>query len=361
MLNAPPLGEYNHDCTQGNEPFLDELTIEMRRQPIISVIIAVWNSKTYLSNCLDTLIAQTFRDFEVIIVDNGSKDEAVDGLRERYPSLDLRTERLDSNRGFAAANNIGARLARGKWLALLNTDAFPEPDWLEKLVQASDEHPEYTFFSSRQIQAKDPKFLDGAGDEYHVSGLAWRRYYNYKERSYGLQLEEVFGACGAASLYLRDKFLRVGGFDEDYFSYFEDVDLSFRLRLVGGRCLYVPQAVVYHVGSASSGQMSDFVIYHGHRNLVWTYLKNMPFALLGFYLPLHILMNLYFVISFTLKGRPRAIIAAKIDAIRGIPSILRKRRTMQESRTVSLSVLYRIMNKNLLAPYWASRHRKLSS
>src|SRR6185436_1800580 len=147
------------------------------------------------------------------------------------------------------------------------------------------ENPKFTFFSSRQIQYNRPELLDGAGDEYHVSGLAWRRYYNHIEKEYGIKPEEVFGACAAASLYLREDFLKVGGFDEGYFSYFEDVDLSFRLRLVGRRCLYVPAAVVCHVGSASSGKVSDFVIYHGHRNLVWGYFKNMPALLFWAYLP----------------------------------------------------------------------------
>jgi GT2 family glycosyltransferase len=118
--------------------------------------------------------------------------------------------------------------------------------------------------------------LDGAGDEYHVSGLAWRRFYNHLANGYGLKPEEVFGACAAAAMYRREDFLKIGGFDEDYFSYFEDVDLSFRLRLAGGRCLYVPDAIVHHVGSASTGKLSDFVVYYGHRNLVWTFFKDMP-------------------------------------------------------------------------------------
>ena len=325
----------------------------------ISILILSWNSAPYLPRCLTSLSSQTHANFEVILMDNGSEDGTLNELHEKYPSLDLHIHRLNSNLGFAAANNIGARLARGHWLALLNADAFPEPDWLEQLLSAAQMNPEFTFFSSRQVQFNHPELLDGAGDEYHVSGLAWRRYYNHTGKEYGTKTEEVFGACAAAALYLRDDFLKVDGFDEDYFSYFEDVDLSFRLRLAGGRCLYVPDAVVQHVGSASAGKMSDFVIYHGHRNLVWAYFKNMPSLLFWSYLPLHVLMNIYFVCSFAYKGKGNAIVTAKVDAIRGLPLILNKRRMTQKSRIVSISNIYRIMNKGLFSPYWASRQREL--
>ncbi len=234
--------------------------------PLVSVILVTWNSAKYLSRCLTSLAQQTFQDFETILVDNGSHDGALDGLQEKYSSLRLRIEQLDSNLGFAKANNIGARLACGRWLALLNTDAFPDPNWLESLIQATNEHPQYSCFSSRQIQANNPNFLDGAGDAYHVTGLAWKRYLGYPAKQFGLEEAEVFSPCGAAALYLRQAFLDVGGFDEDFFSYLEDVDLGFRLRLRGYRCLYVPSAIVHHIGSATLGVASDFALYHYHRN-----------------------------------------------------------------------------------------------
>jgi GT2 family glycosyltransferase len=329
----------------------------MLPSPLVSVILVSWNSAEHLPQCLDSLSQQTFRNFEIIIVDNGSADQGMEGLEQKYPGLDLHLERLASNRGFAVANNIGARLARGKWLALLNADAFPKPDWLEKLLNATHRHPEFSFFSSRQIQFARPDILDGAGDEYHISGLAWRRFYNHPAQHYGLQEEEVFSACAAAAIYNREDFLQVGGFDESYFAYFEDVDLSFRLRLAGGRCLYVPEAEVCHVGSASSGKTSDFVMYHGHRNLVWTFFKNMPGALLWWYLPLHIGMNFFFGISFLLKGKGSAVLRAKLDAFYRLPAIIRKRKQIQETRKISERDLLKVMNRELFAPYWALRRR----
>lgn len=323
----------------------------MRSLPLVSVIIVTWNSKKHLSICMDHFSRQTFQDFEVVLVDNGSEDNALDELQGNYTKLRLREERLGTNLGFAVANNIGASLACGKWLALLNTDALPEPDWLEKLVVAAEENPEFSFFSSRQIQANDHQLLDGAGDAYHVSGLAWRHYYNRSVECHALEAEEVFSACGAAALYLREDFLQAGGFDEDYFSYFEDVDLGFRLRLIGKKCLYVPQAVVYHVGSASTGKRSDFSVYYGYRNLIWTFIKNMPSPLIWLYLPLHIGTLLFFALFLTFRGQGRAIWRAIFDAYGNLPKIIAKRRVIHLNLKNKPPDLLRVISTGLLEPY----------
>lgn len=329
----------------------------MPASPLISIIIVTWNSEKHLPACLDALSAQTYKDFEVVMIDNGSTDQNYLDFKGKYSDLKLIIKKNNENLGFAVANNIGVRLARGQWLALLNADAFPETDWLEQLLIAADENPQFTFFASRQIQANTPELLDGTGDAYHVSGLAWRQNYNHPVSEYGLQSSEVFSACAAAALYSRDDFIKVGGFDEDYFSYFEDVDLSFRLRLAGGRCMYVPQAVVYHVGSASTGKASDFAFYHGHRNLVWTFFKDMPTALFWYYLPLHMLMNIYLSASFLLKGKRIIVLKSKVDAFRSLPSVIRKRRQVQQLRAVSSGEIHRAMIKELFAPHWSSRER----
>lgn len=328
--------------------------------PLVSIIIVTWNSKGYLPQCLDALSTQTNEDFEILILDNGSTDQEYLNLEGKYLGLKITVKKLNENLGFAVANNLGARLTHGKWLALLNADAFPEPDWLEQLLRAADHNPGFTFFASRQIQANTPELLDGTGDSYHVSGLAWRQNYSRSASKYGFQSGEVFSACAAAALYARDDFIKAGGFDEDYFSYFEDVDLGFRLRLTGGRCFYVPQAVVHHVGSASTGKASNIAFYHGHRNLVWTFFKDMPAALFWVYLPLHMLMNIYFSVSFLLLGKGSIVLKSKIDAFRILPAILRKRKHVQRSRTVSSREIHRVMIKGLFTPYWGSRERKLS-
>lgn len=315
----------------------------------ISVLLIVWNNLTFLERALKNLSLQSVRDFEVLLIDNGSKDAFLDDLPDKYPSLDLKIHKLQTNHGFAAANNIGARLARGKYLVLLNADAFPAPDWLERLLEAAEKNP-HASLSSRQIQANRPELLDGEGDVYHVSGLGWRKNYNLPV--YPLtEPQEIFSACGAAALYPRQAFLDAGGFDEDYFSYHEDVDLGFRLRLRGLTCMLIPRAVVHHVGSASTGKRSDFSVYYGHRNLVWTYFKNMPSSLLWLFLPLHILVGVFFLMYFTLRGQGSAIWRAKIDAVRGLPRILKKRREVQSSRSVTTADLYRVMSRNWMTPF----------
>jgi GT2 family glycosyltransferase len=314
------------------------------------VILVTWNSAQYLSGCLDALVAQVYKDFEVVLIDNGSTDGCLGVVNNYMSLLKIRVERLGENKGFAAANNLGARLARGQWLALLNPDAFPEPDWLEKLLGAAGNDPAFSFFASRQLQANASHLLDGAGDAFHISGVAWRRYSGWPAAQFGMETEEIFSPCAAAALYSRQAFLEVGGFDEDFFSYHEDVDLGFRLRLRGFRCLYVPEAVMHHIGSASYGKASAFAIYHGHRNLVWTYVKNMPPVLFWLYLPIHLLMNLVFLLYFSIRGQSKAIWRAKRDALRGLGRMLLKRKEIQRQRRVPVMSLYRLMERDWFAP-----------
>jgi GT2 family glycosyltransferase len=173
-----------------------------------------------------------------------------------------------------------------------------------------------------------------------------------------VEMREIFSACGAAAMYPRQAFLDAGGFDEDYFAYHEDIDLGFRLRLKGLRCFLVPQAVVYHVGSASTGKHSDFAIYHGHRNLVWTYVKNMPAPLFWIFFPLHLTANLITVLRFWISGHGKAIWRAKTDALRGLGSMFQKRKNIQQDRRGSIEAIFRIMERNLLAPLIVSIQRR---
>ena len=239
-------------------------------------------------------------------------------------------------------------MATAPWLALLNPDAFPEPDWLEKLFQAAQTHPD-SFFASRQIQAGHPKLLDGDGDIYFVSGLAQRRNFNVPYYPPG-PAHEVFSACAAAALYPRQQFLDAGGFDEDFFAYHEDVDLGFRLRLRGLRCFLIPAAVVYHLGGSSSSRRSAVATYYGHRNLEWTYVKDMPSPWFWLYMPLHVASSIIAVLYFMLRGQGRAILRAKIDALRVIGTFLEKRRLVQAERRVEPGEVLRVMNRNPIGP-----------
>ena len=319
--------------------------------PKVSLIISTWNSGNELPHCLNSLATQTVRDFEVIIVDNGSSDKSIENLPAKWPGLDFQIRRMDKNIGFAAANNLGAHLAGGEWLALLNSDAFPDPGWLENLLQAAEREPKFSFFASRQLQARAPYLLDGAGDSYHISGLAWRRFAGFPAAQFGLESEEVFSACAAAALYSRQAFLQVGGFDENFFSYHEDVDLGFRLRLQGFRCLYVPEAVVQHIGSATLGAQSDFALYHWQRNFIWSFFQNMPSGLLWMALPSHLLANFLYQLNYTFRGKGRVLLNGKKDALRDLPRTLLKRREIQKRRRISNAELFHLMEHGGLQPF----------
>ena len=296
-------------------------------------MIVNWNGGSLLARCLEAVRAQTLPAAEILVVDNDSQDGSADRIEERYPGVTVL--RPGRNLGFAAANNLAAAGARAEWLALLNPDAFPERDWLERLAAAARQHPEHTFFASRLVSERDPETLDGTGDLYNATGLAWRRDHGRRAARGTDVAGDVFSACAAAALYRRDAFLAAGGFDESYFCFFEDVDLAFRLRLAGHRCRYVPDAVVRHVGSAVTRKGSDFAIYHGHRNLVWTYAKDMPWPLLLAYLPAHLMVNLGSLAYFAVRGRGRAILRAKRDALRALPEVLRRRRAVQARARIS--------------------------
>ncbi len=300
----------------------------------VAVIIVNYNSGDYLRQCLLALARQTRRPDRVIVVDNGSHDDSLSGARTAYPGVE--TIPAGKNLGFAAANNLAVRCAADcRWVALVNADAFPAPDWLEQLLAAARQSPECHFFASRLIRAREPHRLDGTGDVYHVSGRAWRRDEGAPVVGLIAPHGPLLGACAAAAMYLREAWLDVGGFDEDYFCFYEDVDLAFRLQLAGHALRYVPAAVAQHVGAASTGRQSDFSTYYGHRNLVWTYVKNMPGRLFWLYLPQHIVLNLATVVWFTIRGRGRVICRAKWDAARGLLRVWQKRREIQARRTVS--------------------------
>ena len=314
---------------------------------LYTLIIINWNSWDILSNCLMRLAVQTCRDFDVLVIDNASDTPPPDGLLLHCPNVTL--IRNETNLGFAAANNQAIKMLEvSEWVVFLNPDAFPEPDWLEKLVEAARDNPGYAMFGSRQLMNGNLGLLDGEGDVYHISGLVWRNGHRKALNSNKNDPHEIFSPCAAAGLYRRDSLMSVGGFDEDFFCYVEDVDLGFRLRLMGHRCLLVPGAVVHHIGSATTGgQQSEFSVYHGHRNLVWTFVKDMPGVLFWLLLPLHVLLNLVSIVWFAVRGRGGVIWRAKRDALLGLPKMWHKRQEIQSKRVATVSEIWRVLDKRL--------------
>ncbi|MDY7576121.1 glycosyltransferase family 2 protein [Actimicrobium sp. CCI2.3] len=313
--------------------------------PKVAVIIVNWNGAAFLERCVHALLNQTVAPHEIIVLDNASSDESNE-IIERFASV--RLIRSAQNTGFARGNNLAILSAdvASEWIALLNPDAFADPVWLESLLLATERRPEFSAFGSKLVNGRNPLLLDGIGDAYHPSGRVWRNGHGVAVSGVDDQECEIFSACAAACLYRRDAIDALGGFDEDYFCYVEDVDLGFRLRLAGHRCLYVPQSVVLHLGSATTGgQDSDFAVYHGHRNLVWTFIKNMPGALFWLLLPLHLLLNVASILLFSLRGRGALILRAKYHALLGVRGMWRKRRHIQRNRVASLAQIWHLLDK----------------
>lgn len=314
----------------------------------IAVIIVNYNGGEMLARCLAAVSAQTVRPARVLVLDNGSCDGSIDGCRVESPWAEYCL--LNANLGFARANNLGVKMADDcEWVALLNPDAFPEPTWIEAFQRGAKQFPDADAFASCMVSATRPDVADGAGDAYRVDGLAWPRFKGEPTWRMPQQPEEVFAACAGASFYRRRAFVAAGGFCERYFCYYEDVDLGFRLRLRGGRCLYLPGAVVRHIGSAITGAASEFSTYHVHRNFVWTYFRNMPAPYVWWYLPAHVAANLASVVVFIRKGHGRTILRAKCDALRGLWRTLCERQEIQRQRRVPpLAVVARMNRGNLM-------------
>jgi len=318
----------------------------------IAVLIVNWNGGDLLQQCLESLHSQHRRPDHIVVVDNASTDES---LRLAHDALrDVELIRLETNVGFARATNVAARAARRfDALALLNPDAFADPGWLEALVEAADREPTIASFASQMRLASAPEYLDGAGDSYHVSGRAWRNGHRSPSAQWPDVDVEVFAPCAAAALYRREAFEEVGGFDESYFCYFEDIDLGFRLRLRGYRSLYAHSAIVHHVSSGVTGYRSDFAVYHGERNAVWTFVKDMPGPLFWLYLPQHLALNIAALLYYPVRGQGKAVFRAKLDALRGLPPVLRQRKLIQKTRRVDARTLRAALTGGFAAPYVA--------
>ncbi|QQP90269.1 glycosyltransferase family 2 protein [Skermanella sp. TT6] len=317
----------------------------MTTEAPVCVIVVNHNGGALLSRCIDSLAAQTVLPRDVVVVDNLSTDGSAAFLETLSGPLAGRVRLIapGANLGFAAANNLAAGLTREPWIALLNPDAFPEPRWLEALADATVRHPDVAMFGSTQIDAESPGRLDGAGDVYHASGLVWRGHHGAPVSELPPE-GEVFAPCAAAALYRRDAFLAAGGFDEGFFCYCEDVDLGFRLRLAGERCVQVASARVLHVGSAITGRRSGFATYHGTRNRVWMFVKNMPAPLLIGLLPVHLAVNGLMLARGAVLGQGGPMLRGLRDAVRHIGPVLAERRAIQARRRLSAAGVARAVD-----------------
>jgi GT2 family glycosyltransferase len=304
-------------------------------QPLFSVIIPNWNGKHLLKECLNSLAEQTFKNFEIILVDNGSDDGSVEFVRHICPIavvLELR-----ENIGFAGGVNAGIKVAKGSYFVLLNNDTAVDTSWLEHLASAIGENPNLYIFASKLLSYYNRNIIDSAGDAFVLSSGSYK-IGEYKSTENFLERDFIFGACGGGGCYKRELFDKIGYFDEDFFAYFEDVDLSFRANWAGFRCLSVPDAIIYHKVAATSGtnsRIKDRFDIMRRRNYMFLIFKNYPVAFLLQYLPFIFAAHCLKFLLNLCRGRFRVAFMTQWEIVKGLPKMLEKRRKIMAGRSIT--------------------------
>jgi GT2 family glycosyltransferase len=290
--------------------------------PLISVVVVNYNGKKYLSDCFSSLFQQTYPQMEVILVDNASFDGSIEYTQEHFPRVKIVPQSM--NRGFAGGTNAGIHAAKGDFILTLNNDTIVDSHLLKEIIQPMLADSRVGICGTKML------FPDGRINSTAIcisrSGAAWDRGMGESDNGQYDIAEEVFGACAGAALFRHAMLEEIGLFDEDFFLYMEDVDLAFRAQLSGWKCIYVPTARVIHVHGGTSDPGSDTSIYYVNRNLLWYTLKNFPKRTLLIFSLWIIGRNIAVIPYYFLKGKGKAIINAKIDSVKGLPQMIRKRR-----------------------------------
>ncbi|MFZ3383838.1 MAG: glycosyltransferase family 2 protein [Candidatus Methanoperedens sp.] len=313
--------------------------------PIVSIIVLSWNGKQYLETCLSSLVRQTYKSIEVILVDNGSSDGTIEFVRNSFPGVIIL--RHDKNLGFAEGVNSGIRISKGEFIATINNDAEADANWIKSLVRVMESDPGIGCCGSKMLRYYERNIIDSAGIVVYQNGNAYDRGSEEEDKGQYDSQEEIFGACAGAALYRRKMLDEIGLFDMDYFAYLEDVDISFRMHLFGWKCIYVPDALVYHMHSATSKQASPFKLFYLERNKLWNMWKYYPAATLIMQFPytnifyykylllfIHKLLkkdkhNKEPILSYGFFPVASAVLRAKFSAYRKLPGIINQRRKLK--------------------------------
>jgi GT2 family glycosyltransferase len=297
----------------------------------VSIIVVNWNGERFLKDCLGALSNQSYADYEIILVDNGSTDNSVCFTRDKFPAVKIVA--LKENKGFTGGNTAGLEIAQGAYIALVNNDAHPHQTWLENLIQPMLKDRTIGICASKLI-FDNPQTVNSAGDGLTTAGVGFNRGLGRNAADFNVP-EPVFGACGAAVLYRRRMLDEIGFLDEDFFLYDEDTDLNFRAQLAGWKCVYVPTAVAYHVANATAKRLSDLHVYYHTRNLEFVWIKNMPFELMLRFGHHKVIQEVGSFCYLCLRhGKWGPFFRAKRDALRMLPLMLAKRKKIQIRRRV---------------------------
>ncbi len=326
--------------------------------PKVSIIIVNWNGLEHLGTCLESLQAQTLRDFEVVLVDNGSTDGSIAFLKASYPWVNL--VELPTNTGFATGNNIGLEHAAGEYIVALNNDTRADARWLETIVRVADANPQVGMVGSRICAFDDPDVIDSLGHGVCRDGMSRGRFRLRRWSAMKMgEVEEILFPSACVALYRRTMLDETGFFDDDFFAYAEDTDLGLRCRLAGWGALLATGAVVEHKYSRTGGVFSPLKIRLVERNHYWVALKCFPLRMLllvPFFTIVRYLVQVCIVFSakgsgeeFRESGAKPALIGAIIkgtwEALLGVPRMLVKRRRIMGARKISGREMARLLTK----------------
>ena len=315
-----------------------------------SIIVLTWNGRHNLEHSLPALYPQLGPNDRLVVVDNGSTDGSVAWVSAHYPAVHI--IRNETNHGFAAAVNQGIRATDSRFVILLNDDTIVSPGWLEALLAAAESDAGVGMCACAMLQARDPTRFDAAGIEVDRAGIAWNRWHGEPVDAHPTAApQEVFGPCGGAALYRRQMLDEIGLFDEDFFAYYEDVDLAWRARQAGWRCLYVPQAQLIHAHSATGNRTPDMKRYLLGRNKLWTILKNYPTPQLWWRWPLIVAYDLALCGGGMWQDRSMAALRGRFAALRTWSKCWHKR-NKHPSHTV------RLVPPRTPWHLWQARHKR---
>jgi GT2 family glycosyltransferase len=287
--------------------------------PLVSIVILNWNGKEHLQECLESVLRSTYAPLEIIFVDNGSTDGSVDYVRSGFPSVPVLEN--GKNLGYAEGNNKGIAVAKGKYVVTLNNDVNVEPDWLEKPVEYLENDDLLGVVGCRQMSYYNRSVGDGF---FHSPSpeLSFERVGHgviYDLHSFLAVPGYVISVNGGSAIYRRELFIRLGGFDTNFFAYHDETDFCMRLFLDGWKCLYTPQAVVYHKDSASFKKAKGMKLYYSERNRLWSMFKYYPLSIILKHIIPIVIYELRIIKYHFLRGStPLMYLKAKWDGMMGL-------------------------------------------
>jgi GT2 family glycosyltransferase len=321
---------------------------------LVSVIIPNYNGRELLPDCLNSLNKQTFKEFEVILVDNNSTDDSLEFIKTNFK--DIKIIQLKKNFGFAKAINTGVKASSSKYVIFLNNDTKADSNYIKNLVQAAIDNPEVISINPKILNFYSQDQIDGKGIMINEVGQARSVGFGEKDLDQYEKEHYIFGATGGASLFKREDFIKVGLFDEDYFMYSEEVDFAFRAQFLGYKSIYTPNAIVFHKHKATSQKFPQYIEYWQFKNMYQTIIKDFPTTILFrnfrfFKIVLVFLNTIFYQLK---KGFFWPPITVSIWLLFNLPNLLIKRRNIQSKKIVTDEYIESLLSKKEIT-FWGLR------